>query len=159
MVSSSRVSGHLPWVSRPRQVHIRASSGLAIVLLLIGCVSQSETRKETTASTIFGNSLTKPFPGEVQLMPYEYKLTEENCDARFGEFSGSLEVTVVDSGGFRTGSVRVVAMGLRGGKRVEASQDVGYVGKDTYGLLAPTRFDISFREQITDCKLWYVFMD
>lgn len=159
MISSSRVSGRLPWVLRSRQVHIRTSFGAAVLLLLMGCVSQSEARRESTASTIVGNSFTKPFPGEVQLMPYEYTLTEETCDSRFGEFSGSLDVTVLDSGGFRTGSVRVVAMGLRDGNRVEASQDVAFVGRDMYGLMAPTRFNISFREQITDCKLWYVFMD
>lgn len=153
------VYARLPWVSRFSQAHIRSGLAAAVLPFLMSCSSQSVTSRETTASTIVGNTLTKPFPGEVQLMPHEYKLTEENCDARFGEFSGSLEVTVLDSGGFRTGSVRVVAMGLRGGKRVEAGQDVAYVGKDMYGFLAPTRFDISFMEQITDCKLWYVFMD
>lgn len=159
MISNQRVSGRLPWVARPSQVHIGIIFVAAVLLLLMGCVSQSETSRESTASTIVGNSLTKPFTGEAQLMPYEYTLTEETCDARFGEFSGSLNVTVLDSGGFRTGSVRVVAMGLRDGKRVQASQDVAFVGRDIYGLLAPTRFNISFTEQITDCKLWYVFMN
>lgn len=138
---------------------VRLISLVAISCFLVSCSTDSESSPASPVTTMLNSNLVKPQPGEVGLVSYEYTLTDEECDARFGEYSGTLDVSVFDSRGPRSGSVRVVAMGLRDGNRVEVGQDIVFVGRDQFGRSPSVDFKVNFREQITDCELMTLYMD